>query len=50
MLAGDVFANRALRRRLIIFKTIYAISWSTRFKESLRYYRSKKTSVREAGN
>jgi hypothetical protein len=49
MLAGDVFTNRALRRRLIIFKAIYAASWTLSFKESLRDYRLKKASVRESG-
>ena len=27
MLAGDVFSNRHVRRRLIVFKTIYFVSW-----------------------
>jgi flavin-dependent dehydrogenase len=27
MLAGDVFSNRSVRRRLLIFKTIYLVSW-----------------------
>jgi flavin-dependent dehydrogenase len=27
MLAGDVFANRSVRRRLLVFKTIYFVSW-----------------------
>lgn len=27
MLAGDVFSNQSVRRRLLVFKTIYFISW-----------------------
>ncbi len=34
MLAGDVFANRSVQLRLILFRIIYAVSWLLRFKES----------------
>jgi flavin-dependent dehydrogenase len=34
MLAGDVFSNRRVRRRLIVFKTIYLVSWLLRWRES----------------
>ena len=27
MLAGDAFSNRSVRRRLIVFKAIYSVSW-----------------------
>jgi flavin-dependent dehydrogenase len=27
MLAGDAFSNRSVRRRLLVFKTIYYVSW-----------------------
>ena len=34
LLAGDVYRNRASRRRLMIFKVIYAVSWLFHRKES----------------
>lgn len=34
MLAGDVFANRNVQLRLILFRVIYGISWFLRLKES----------------
>lgn len=34
MLAGDVFANRNVRLRLILFRMIYSVSWMLRIKES----------------
>jgi hypothetical protein len=27
MLAGDAFSNRSVRRRLLVFKIIYYVSW-----------------------
>lgn len=35
MLAGDVFNNRAVRRRLLVFKVIYAVAWLIRWREGL---------------
>ncbi|MDH3694035.1 MAG: tryptophan 7-halogenase [Gammaproteobacteria bacterium] len=34
MLAGDVFANRNVQLRLILFRMIYSVSWLMRLKES----------------
>jgi flavin-dependent dehydrogenase len=36
MLAGDVFTNPTVRRRLWIFKTIFALSWLLNWKSALR--------------
>jgi flavin-dependent dehydrogenase len=35
MLAGDVYSNRPVRRRLLIFKTIYSLSWMLNWRKSL---------------
>ncbi len=35
MLAGDVFTNRRVRRRLNLFKVIYSISWLLNWREAL---------------
>ncbi len=35
MLAGDVFSNKAARRRLQVFKVIYAFAWLFHWKASL---------------
>ena len=35
MLAGDVFTNRAVDRRILLFKIIYASAWLTRWRECL---------------
>jgi flavin-dependent dehydrogenase len=34
MLAGDVFANRSVRRRLLVFKGIYSVSWLLNWREA----------------
>ena len=46
MLAGDVYANPEVRRRLVVFKTIYAISWSLRWREALRFRKLRLASIR----
>jgi len=46
MLAGDVYANREVRRRLVVFKTIYSISWLLRWRESLKFRRLRLASIR----
>jgi len=46
MLAGDVYQNRLVRRRLLVFKTIYAISSLFNWREALSYRRVKIASVR----
>ena len=46
MLAGDVFSNRKVRHRLLIFKLIYAISWMINWKEASAFRRQRIASVR----
>lgn len=41
MLSGDVFANKRVDRRLIVFKLIYAVSWLRCLKESVRSARRR---------
>ena len=46
MLAGDVYANPEVRRRLVVFKTIYSISWMLRWRESLKFRKLRLASIR----
>ena len=46
MLAGDVFSNRPVRRRLLIFKTIFTVSWLLNWREALAYRKIRKANVR----
>lgn len=46
MLAGDVFENRNVRRRLLVFKTIYAVSWLINWREALAFRKARLASVR----
>lgn len=46
MLAGDVFSNRSVRRRLLIFKTIYSVSWLLNWRDALAYRKTKNANVR----
>jgi flavin-dependent dehydrogenase len=48
MLAGDVFVNRQVRRRLLVFKTIYSISWLFHWRQSWDARRTKRASIRAA--
>ena len=48
MLAGDVFRNREVRRRLLVFKTIYAVSSLFNWKEAMVYRKARKAQVRAA--
>jgi flavin-dependent dehydrogenase len=48
MLAGDVYTNRAVRLRLLVFKTIFNISWLFHWRESLAYRRERLASIRVA--
>jgi hypothetical protein len=48
MLAGDVYSNRAVRLRLLVFKTIYNVSWLLNWRESLADRRAKLAGVRMA--
>lgn len=42
MLAGDVFSNKAARRRLQVFKVIYAFAWLFHWKVSLAARKSRR--------
>jgi len=46
MLAGDVFRNREVRRRLLVFKSIYAISSLFNWKEASVYRKARLARVR----
>jgi flavin-dependent dehydrogenase len=46
MLAGDVFSNPAVSRRLWIFKTIYALSWLLNWKSALQARRTRRQGVK----
>lgn len=46
MLAGDVYSNRRVRHRLLIFKTIYATSWLINWREARAYRKKRMTSIR----
>ena len=46
MLAGDVYANPEVRRRLVVFKTIYSISWMLHWRESLKFRKLRLASIR----
>jgi len=46
MLAGDVFTNKQVQRRLLIFKFIYKISWLKNWSESLKYRKTKKSRLK----
>jgi len=48
MLAGDVFANPAVRRRLFVFKVIYAIAWLFNWRECLIAGRRRSSAVRQS--
>jgi len=48
MLAGDVYANRIVRRRLLVFKAIYNTSWLINWRESLAYQRMRMAGIRLA--
>ena len=48
MLAGDVYHNRKVRQRLLVFKTIYNVSWLLRWRESLADRRMRMAQVKAA--
>ena len=48
MLAGDVYHNRRVRHRLLVFKTIYNVSWLLRWRESLANRRMRLAQVKAA--
>lgn len=45
MLAGDVFANSAVRRKLLVFKTIYLIAWLVHWREGLAVRRRRGVAI-----
>jgi hypothetical protein len=46
MLAGDVFSNRTVRRRLIVFKAMYSVSWLVHWREAYASSKRRLASVR----
>lgn len=48
MLAGDVFSNRQVRRRLLFFKLIYSIAWLRSWRSSLATARRRRVGVLES--
>ncbi|MFK8014589.1 MAG: NAD(P)/FAD-dependent oxidoreductase [Gammaproteobacteria bacterium] len=50
MLAGDVFGNPKIRRRLVLFRMIYGVSWLLTLSESWRARRRRLSDARLAFN
>jgi flavin-dependent dehydrogenase len=48
MLAGDVFANAAVRRRLLVFKAIYSIAWLVHWREGLTARRRRRVAISQS--
>ena len=48
MLAGDVFANPAVRRRLLVFKVIYSVAWLFNWRASLVAGRRRRNAINES--
>jgi hypothetical protein len=46
MLAGDVFSNRHVRRRLLVFKAIYSVSWLLNWREAYAARKIRLASLR----
>jgi len=46
MLAGDVFSNRKVRNRLLVFKIIYLLSWISNWRKSRGYWKIRKRRLR----
>lgn len=42
MLAGDVFSNQRVQRRLLVFKIIYTLAWISNWRNSLKYWKIRK--------
>lgn len=42
MLAGDVYTNRAVQRRLLVFKTIYAVAWLFNWRSVLAAWKARR--------
>ena len=48
MLAGDVFSNPAVRRRLVVFKAIYSIAWLFNWREGLAARRRRHVAISQS--
>ena len=48
MLAGDVFSNRAVRRRLLVFKAMYTAAWLLSWRDGLAARRRRRESIRQS--
>jgi flavin-dependent dehydrogenase len=48
MLAGDVFANPAVRRRLLVFKVIYSLAWLFNWRDSLVARRRRRSAINQS--
>ncbi len=48
MLAGDVFSNSAVRRRLFVFKAIYSIAWLFNWRDGLAARRRRRISIHQS--
>ena len=48
MLAGDVFANAAVRRKLLVFKAIYSIAWLVHWREGIDARRRRRVSIKQS--
>ncbi|MGW8370078.1 MAG: NAD(P)/FAD-dependent oxidoreductase [Gammaproteobacteria bacterium] len=48
MLAGDVFHNKQVRRRLLVFKLIYSVAWLRSWRDGLAAIRRRRSGVLES--
>jgi len=48
MLAGDVYVNRSVRRRLLVFKIIYNFGRAMHWREAFAHHRRRLASIRAA--
>ncbi|MEO1202142.1 MAG: NAD(P)/FAD-dependent oxidoreductase [Pseudomonadota bacterium] len=48
MLAGDVFENPVVRRRLLLFKLIYRFAWLANWRDGLAARRRRRESIRQS--
>lgn len=50
MLAGDVFSNRQVRRRLLYFKLIYAVAWLRSWRDGIAATKRRRVAALESRN
>lgn len=48
MLAGDIFSNPAVRRRLLIFKAIYSVAWLVNWREGITAWRRRRMAIQQS--